>query len=137
MFERRKSIPSRRKKREVGNRSLEKVNFTILPIVSPLYFLLELQSREWWWVAMNAGETLNEHRDTILCYFPWFNERFCGSTFIIIQPTWLQRSFVFMGLEFKEDRINHTFWKGVCLFNPQIPARTYSNEKKKKIWQMV
>ena len=70
MFERRKSIPSRRKKREVGNRSLEKVNFTILPIGSSLYFLLELQFKEWWWVAMNAEKTFNEHSDTLLCYFP-------------------------------------------------------------------
>lgn len=35
-----------------------------------------------------------------------------------------------MGLEFEEERINHTFWKGVCLFKPQILARTYSNKKK-------
>lgn len=40
-----------------------------------------------------------------------------------------------MGLEFKEDRINHTFWKEFACSIHRY--RWYSNEKKKKIWQMV
>lgn len=38
-------------------------------------------------------------------------------------------------LQFK-DKINHTFWKGVCLFKPQIPARMYSNEQKNTLEQI-
>lgn len=63
-------MQSGRKTREVGNRGLEKVNFIIspiiLPIASPLYFLLELHSKDWLWVAMNAEETLNTVTHSII-----------------------------------------------------------------------